>query len=308
MKSILTLLAVLLLPTLGFAKDLAVLTIGNSFADSLFIYLPEMAKATPDCNLVLDRANLGGCSLERHWKCVEKDEQKGSKSYKGGKASLKDLLVNRKWDIVTLQQVSTLSFNEASYEPFLGQLIEYVRKHAPDAEILLQETWAYRSDSPYFNSKGTFPADQKTMDEGIEKAVQTYARKYGLRVIPVGEAVQLVRQNQAKPFVPVDKEVLDALKRPALPDQTGSLCGGYYWRANKPAEGQEKTYKLGCDAKHLNRQGQYIQACTWLAFLFEVDAEKITFLPKEITPENAALYRKCAQQAVKEAPAKFPVK
>ena len=58
-------------------KELKVLTIGNSFADSVFVYLPEVAKSFPDCKLVLDRANLGGCSLLRHWRIFSRTGPSG---------------------------------------------------------------------------------------------------------------------------------------------------------------------------------------------------------------------------------------
>ena len=57
------------------AQELKVLTIGNSFADSVFEFLPKIVQSVPDCQLVLERANIGGCTLERHWREVEKSEK-----------------------------------------------------------------------------------------------------------------------------------------------------------------------------------------------------------------------------------------
>lgn len=307
MKKAIVICSFLLLLT-ATAKDLSVLTIGNSFSWSVFRYLPDMVKATPDCNLVLDHANLGGCSLKRHWTCVEKDEAEGTKSYHGGKYSLKDMLTKRKWDIVTLQQVSTESYKIDTFEPYLGKLVEYVRKYAPDAEIVLQETWAYRIDSWLYTKTDIMPEGQKTMYEGIEKAYQFYAKKYGFRVIPTGMAVQLTRQSLPGKFVPTPKHEFKDYKYPNLPKQDYSLCAGYRWKADKVEEGKEKTYSFSVDPNHLNDQGNYIQACTWLAFIFNVNAEQITFLPKEITQENAVIYRKCAQKAVTDAPKVFLTK
>ncbi|HVJ45419.1 MAG TPA: DUF4886 domain-containing protein, partial [Luteolibacter sp.] len=53
-----------------FAKEapknqIKLLTIGNSFANDATAYLPAMAKAGGK-DLLLFRANLGGCSFERH--------------------------------------------------------------------------------------------------------------------------------------------------------------------------------------------------------------------------------------------------
>ena len=52
------------------AKELKVLTIGNSFADSVFVYLPSIAE-NAGYPLLIERANLPGCSLQRHWELAE---------------------------------------------------------------------------------------------------------------------------------------------------------------------------------------------------------------------------------------------
>src|SRR3954467_11891846 len=46
-------------------ESLKLLTIGNSFADNPLEYLPAMAKAGGK-TLIVGRANIGGCPLERH--------------------------------------------------------------------------------------------------------------------------------------------------------------------------------------------------------------------------------------------------
>ena len=40
------------------AKEIKVLTIGNSFADSVFEYLPKIVQSVPDCKIVMGRANI----------------------------------------------------------------------------------------------------------------------------------------------------------------------------------------------------------------------------------------------------------
>ena len=56
------------------AKEVKLLTIGNSFADSAFKFLPKVAESAGD-KVIMDRANIGGCPLDKHWKLVEKSEQ-----------------------------------------------------------------------------------------------------------------------------------------------------------------------------------------------------------------------------------------
>ena len=53
--------------------SLRILTIGNSFTDSLTRYFPQVAESA-GCHLTFDRANFGGCELERHWSYISAEE------------------------------------------------------------------------------------------------------------------------------------------------------------------------------------------------------------------------------------------
>src|SRR5690606_17067374 len=113
--------------------------------------LPDLAKEGGH-ELVIGRAELGGCSLERHWNhaaAAEADpEDPKGKPYKG--KSLKMLLGEGTWDVVTLQQYSLLSGDVNTYRPFAKQLYDYVKKLQPNAEVVFHQTWAYRSDAKAF--------------------------------------------------------------------------------------------------------------------------------------------------------------
>jgi hypothetical protein len=80
-----------------------VLTIGNSFSDNATEYLPTLAEAGGK-QLVLYKASLGGCSLERHVKlarAAQDDPQSAvGRPYgkEGAKYSLPEALVKNKWD------------------------------------------------------------------------------------------------------------------------------------------------------------------------------------------------------------------
>ena len=55
------------------------------------------------------------------------------------------------------------------------------------------------------------------------------------------------------------------------------------------------------DTIHLNRDGEYLQACVWTAKLFGADVTKLQSVPETLkTPANAALLRACARDAVAE--------
>ena len=52
------------------------------------------------------------------------------------------------------------------------------------------------------------------------------------------------------------------------------------------------------DPAHLNRRGEYLQACLWYAFFFDKPTSEIKFVPEGITPEDAAFLRDVAQKAL----------
>ena len=61
----------------------------------------------------------------------------------GFRVSIKEALLSRSWDIVTLQQASNLSFKQASYYPYINELYDYIKTCVPKAKIVLHQTWAY---------------------------------------------------------------------------------------------------------------------------------------------------------------------
>ena len=178
-----------------------ILAIGNSFSQDATHYLHQIAEAggveTKVVNLY-----IGGCSLERHWGNV----QSGAEDYLyelNGKStekyvSIQEALREEKWDYIITQQASHDSGWAETYEPFLENLICYIRKQVPEAKILLQETWAYEIDSTH----GNFPRyhnSQQEMYERLRKAYNAAAHRHGLELIPCGDIIQKLRKTP--PFV-----------------------------------------------------------------------------------------------------------
>lgn len=128
-----------------------VLSIGNSFSADAQRYLHRIARVD---GVVLNTCNLyiGGCSLETHHRNMLSEERvyelQTNGFPTGFKVSIKEALLNRKWDVITLQQASPLSPKYASYQPFLNILAEYVRTCQPMAKIAFHRTWAYQQESP----------------------------------------------------------------------------------------------------------------------------------------------------------------
>ena len=132
-----------------------VLSIGNSFSQDAQRYLHAIARAD-DFTLNAFNLYIGGCPLERHFRNMlgDKDEYmlQVNGHHSGFPVSIKEALLNRKWDVVTLQQASQGSPHYETYQPYLNKLAQYVREYAPNAKIVIHQTWAYEEDSPKLNT------------------------------------------------------------------------------------------------------------------------------------------------------------
>ena len=277
------------------AQELKVLTIGNSFADSVFEFLPKIVQSVPDCQLVLERANIGGCTLERHWREVEKSEKDPNYKPYYGKYNLREKLTSKKWDIVTLQQASHQSFRPGSYQPWFKKLYDYVRKYAPQAEIVIQMTWSYRPDHPGYGKWCC--KDYKEMYEKLFANYVKTAKEFNCRIIPSGFAVQMARAEQPVKFKPsyTAEDVKMAVYPNRLTEPQGAFIGSNYWRKDK-----QGNQKLVVDYIHLNVRGRYLQSCVWFAELFGRKTSEIKFVPKGMSAEEAQFLQNIAQKAVND--------
>ena len=299
MKKILMLVAVFCCIAGVSAKELKVLMIGNSFSNSVKQYLPKVTESAKKHTLILGSASIGGCSLQKHCAHIDK-EQKDPKfnayrftmtGEKERKSSITESLKYKKWDIVTIQQVSHQSYKKEMTREYAAKLIAYIRKLAPQAEIVIHQTWAYRLDNPKFHSAKA-PLTQEQMYNGLVENYNELAKTHKLRIIPVGTAVQLYRKNLPVKEVKYTQEDIKALKRPAVLDLTGGdLVGWMRWL--KP--GDKEPYN---DRAHLSKEGAFMQACVWYMFLFDEPASSIKMQFKQA--KNQPLMLKCAEEALQQ--------
>ena len=311
------------------SRPLKVLAIGNSFSLSLMAQLPECARALPGAELDFATLMIGGCSLERHWNNVERSCDLEFRPYdvhwsfasapdkknppfgdavKNGKANIPQVLQAVRWDIVTIQQASHASWDEKTYQPYADNLLAKIRELAPQAEIRIQQTWAYCNADERIcadatpGKPGTWGINQQGMHDGLTAAYDKLAGKHGLKVIPSGDAVSLYRKALPVTFNPPTKEQQSEFNDGELPDMGGEPVGSYRWGKGPSWNKKAKDYdvhKLRCDSIHLNREGEYLQACTWLAALFDDDLSGLSYKPDFLSEKRAALMRKCAVEAVK---------
>lgn len=282
-------------------KTVRLLTVGNSFSHNATHYLGDLAQAAGD-TLVLREDIVGGAPLELHWKKAqahEKDPADKEGLYTNGKG-LSDDLKSGHWDFVTIQQYSLQSHNVDSYRPYAQELCDYIRKYAPDATILLHETWEYRVDDPRFSPTNTKEGEPKSQDDMYEKLASAYAtiaKELGLRRIPVGDAFHAVNHDAKWGYrTPAEKFDSKKAKQGELPDQTHSLNVGWNWK-----KGKDGKVALAMDGHHASMAGEYLGACVWYEVLFGRSVENNSFVPAGLDAEYAKYLRATAHRVVQEA-------
>ena len=169
-----------------------ILAIGNSFSQDANRYFYKVAKAA---GAKIFNANLyiGGCSLDIHYRNMMADradyllELMGITT--GFKVSIKEALLTREWDVVTLQQASHFSAFSHTYTPYIEELAKYIRTYSPKAKIYIHQTWAYeegsaRLASMNFDSRAAMFASVK---ESYAKAAELIGAD---GIIPSGEVAE----------------------------------------------------------------------------------------------------------------------
>ncbi len=201
MRVVVTLLFYLLtlLPLSG--KTIKVLAIGNSFSqDAVEQYLYELAKAQGD-SLVIGNAYIGGCSIERHYTNLLGDSAAydyrkvvGGVKAEYKKVTLKRIIRDEHWDLITLQQASQLSGIPRSFA-LLPALKQEISKYTSSFQtpFAWHMTWAYANDLNSWRFKA-YNNNQRQMYSAIVSTMLGALPSAGIqRIIPSGIAIQLAR-------------------------------------------------------------------------------------------------------------------
>ena len=280
-------------------KTVRLLTIGNSFSQDATAYLADLAAADGN-TLLLRTANVGGSPLQLHWEKAQLHEREPNHPdgrYRDGQP-LKAILLAGPLDFVTIQQRSYISHDVTTYRPYAAQLQAYVKRYAPQAELLFHETWAYRSDDPRFQPADTAtvtpgePRTQREMYTQLADAYRTIARELGVRRIPVGAAFFAADSDPKWGYQPDKTFDVRRAQPPALPDQTRSLHVGLRWQ-NK---GDQRP-TLSMDGHHASPAGRYLGACVWYEVLFATTCVGNRFLAG-LDADYAHYLQRTAHEAV----------
>ncbi len=164
-----------------------ILFIGNSFSANATRYIREISEG----ELYVRNLYIGGCSLETHATNIENDTpayeyQVDAKAL--AMTSIKAALLCEEWDVVSVQQVSSLSGIYESYFPYIDTVLAEVKKYRPNARIVFHRTWAYNYGSTH-PGYANYNNDTDLMERMIDNTAKQIAEKYCFDIIPSGVAV-----------------------------------------------------------------------------------------------------------------------
>ena len=212
-----------------FAKDpaeddeLNILLIGNSFCyywvQELFWLLAEGSGYAKD-KITIVNVYYSGCSLEQHWNWL----QTGAANYniavtQNGTGytidttlfeSLDTVITGsraKSWDFISLQQnspayysgdgssVGNVDYARETLEPYLGNLLGYLRSYYPKAEYMWHQFWSHELGFTMPNGNTITKARRTSFHNALVSIGNEVSQLYDMTVVPTGEAWELVRDN-----------------------------------------------------------------------------------------------------------------
>ena len=127
-----------------------ILAIGNSFTQDGVKYLKRIAD-NQGVDMTIISLVIGGCSLGDHFRNMKADnkcyQMEFNGEWTGFFMGLKEVMLGRNWDVVTIQQFSVESPKYETYQPYLNILVDFIREHCPKAKVYIQEVWSYENGS-----------------------------------------------------------------------------------------------------------------------------------------------------------------
>ena len=281
------------------SEPIKILAIGNSYSNNTTYYISQIAESLGKKVTAVSLYD-DGCPIKRHvewYNTAAKEYQfyvDGVNITGSNKQTMQEVFDLADFDYVTIQQGPGPATDFSTYwteeEPWLTQLYDIIKKHEPQAEVLIHQTWSF-SETDCLNGTrwwSTTYDNSLEMYKLIENAYEQAADKLGIDketgIIPTGRAIQLAK------------------------DEYGYFDGynqGYatLYPADSSTENAAKHCENGAlytdDINHLNHRSRYIAGCVWLEQILGYDCREATFYPEGVlTAEECVILRNIAHEAV----------
>ncbi len=222
-----------------------ILAIGNSFSTDATRWLENIAESAGK-ELFVRNLFIGGCSLETHFANIKSGAK--AYAYQENGADIRSISVNEalaieEWDYITVQQASGFSGMYETYEPYLTEIISYVKTVSPQAKIVFHRTWPYENGAEH-SAFPSYGCDRNRMYECILSATERAVSKHGLDVIDCGDVIYKLGET----------------------DDFNKDKGGI---------------SLYRDGYHLEyTYGRYLAGLVWFKYFTGEDLNRVTFIPE----------------------------
>ena len=125
-----------------------VLAIGNSYSNNAVEYLTPIMYGLGKKMSVVSLYD-DGCSLERHVQWYKQNAEEyqfyvdGFNISGSNKDTMREVFELYDYDYITIQQGPGPATTFSTYEPYLTELYNIIKKHEPQSKILIHQTWSF---------------------------------------------------------------------------------------------------------------------------------------------------------------------
>lgn len=271
-------------------EGIYVLTIGNSLSNDVLSYVPFIIKEL-NTNTFVDFQILykSGIPLSTHWEhinnnitdyALERCNTDASSWHVTGSVLGSRIISSRRWNLVILQQGSADAYSYEHTQPYVHNIVSYIREKNPSTPIAYMFCHSRKGYS-------TAALKGKTSDEVWEMQVNVAERllKEGEvdYIIPCGTAIQNARHTPLKAFGEKGQLTYDGLH---LQEGIPCMIGAY-------TAAQSLFDILSIDASIMNSNLQITQQWVYEKNILGQHGSVITG-----TDEDYELCKKCALYAV----------
>lgn len=254
-----------------------VLFIGNSYTLQTHPDFVGFCNADPEVTLVTSLAAVGGVDLAWHY------SMRDFRVYYGGAYSLVEALRQQPWDVVVLQEFSTMPTRIGNVTQFLdsaSSLATLIQTEAPTASIWMFETWARRADNQVYPLQFANPAE---MQSDLRTSYNDAAASIGASIVRVGDAWERVTTLRPYP----------------------SGGGGGHQDGPPGGSGGEPFSLHIYDGSHPNERGRYLTGAVFFETLFQRSSASVGYRGS-VTCADATFLRRIASEITGVATSSSP--
>lgn len=184
-------------------SGLKILTLGNSFTQDTWEYVPNILRQAEINDTTIAYTYISGGTLQNYYDLmlsgasdtIRMNKSINSNNFSVGiptsTYSLEQVLTSEVWDIVVLQQRSLGSYDFTTFEPYMSELIRYIRSKVKNRKLCLMFNMVWAGEESYTGENVSNRYNR--IVETTKKMIAQVGIPY---VIPNGTAIQFGRKTE----------------------------------------------------------------------------------------------------------------